>query len=112
MLLVPPTVSVTVIVVELLIATDAAEMSTPEVVMFGGAEVEVSNSKPAGAFNTRVRFVPELKSNSLPSLMMIGPRAVHAGEVALAALSAAMLAPPVAGVSVTAAQAEIPRKDA
>ena len=100
--LVPPTVTVTVIVVELLIATDAAEMSTPEVkVMFGGAEV--LNSKPAGALKTRVRLAPELKSNLLPSLMTMGPKAVQAGEVALAALSARILIPPVALVIVTAA---------
>src|SRR6266516_1281369 len=99
---VPPTVSVTVIVVELLIATDAEEMSTPEVkVMFGGAEV--LNSKPTGAFNTKVTLAPELKSNLLPSLMTIGPKAVQAGDVALAALSARMAVPPVALVIVTAA---------
>src|SRR6266436_7565708 len=100
--LVPPTVRVTVMLVVLLNATDAVEMSTPEVkVMFGRAEV--SNSKPAGTFNTRVRFAPELKSNLLPSRMTIGPRTVQAGEVALAALSAGILVPPVAGVSVTVA---------
>src|SRR5437660_7163083 len=107
---VPPTVSVTVIVVELLIATDAAEISTPEVkVMFGGGG-EVLNSNPAGAFNTSVRFAPELKSNLLPSLMTIGPKAVQAGDVALAALSARMFAPPVAGVTVTAASAQVARR--
>src|SRR6266702_2877666 len=101
---VPLTVSVTVIVVELLIATEAAEMSTPAVkVMFGGAEV--LNSKPSGAFSTSVRFAPELKSNLLPSLMTIGPKAVQAGDVALAALSAGMLVPPAALVIVTAAYA-------
>src|SRR6266702_1609161 len=100
--LVPPTVSVTVIVVELLTATEAAEISTPEVkVMFGGG-AEVSNSKPADAFNISVRFAPELKSNLLPSLMTMGPKAVQAGDVALAALSARMLLPPVALIIVTA----------
>src|SRR5438105_576078 len=99
---VPPTVKVTVIVVELLIATEAEEMSTPEVKeMFGGAEV--LNSKPAGAFNTRVTLAPELKSNLLPSLMTMGPKAVQAGDVALSALSARMLVPPIALVIVTAA---------
>ena len=106
---VPPTVRVSVIVVELLIATEAEEMSTPEVkVMFGGAEI--LNSKPAGAFNTRVTLAPELKSNLLPSLMTMGPKAVQAGDVALAALSARMVAPPVAGVTVTAASAQVARR--
>src|SRR6266853_1835142 len=107
--LVPPTVTVMVIVAELLIITEAAEMSTPEVkVMFGGAEV--LNSKPAGALKTSVRFAPELKSNLLPSLMTMGPKAVQAGDVALAALAARMVAPPVAGVTVTAASAQVARK--
>ena len=44
------------------------------------------------------------------SLMMIGPKGVHAGEVALAALSARMLVPPVAGVTVTAAYAQVARR--
>ena len=105
----PPTVSVSVMFVELLIATVAEEISTPEVkVIFGGAEV--LNSNPAGALKTRVRFAPELKSNLLPSLMTIGPKAVQAGDVALAALSARMLAPPVAGVTVTAASAQVARR--
>ena len=70
--------------VELLIATVAEEISTPEVkVIFGGAEV--LNSKPAGAFNTKVTAVPALKSNLLPSRITIGPRVVHAGVVAFAA---------------------------
>src|SRR6266404_3317976 len=108
---VPPTLSVTVIVVELLIATEAAEMSTPDVkVMFGGAEV--LNSKPAGALNMRVRFAPELKSDLFPSRTTIGPRAVQAGEIALAALSARMLVPPVALVIVTVAYAPVPSKEA
>ena len=110
--LVPPTVSVTVIVVELLTATEAAEISTPEVKVMFGSGTEVSNSKPPGTFNTRVRFAPELKSDLFPSRMTIGPRAVQAGEIALAALSARMLVPPVALVIVTVAYAPVPSKEA
>ena len=59
----------------------------------------------------RVRFAPELKSDLFPSRMMIGPRAVQAGEIALAALSARMLVAPVAGVTVTTAYAQVARRN-
>src|ERR1043165_8707787 len=96
---VPPIISVTAIVVELLIATKAEEMSKPEAnEIFGGAAV--LNSNPAGAFNKRTTLEPGLKSLLFPSLMTIGPRVVQLGDVALAALSAEMLAPPLAGVFV------------
>ena len=109
--LVPTTVSVTVMVVGLPRATDADEISWPEAkVMFGGAEV--LNWNPAGAFKTKVTFEPAPKSDLLLSLITIGPRIVHAGAVALAALSARMLVPPVAGVRVTVASAQFPNTNA
>src|ERR1043166_5168110 len=98
-------VSVTVMVVGLPIATDADEISWPDAkVMFGGAEV--LNWNPAGDFKTRVTFAPAPKSDLIFSLITIGPRIVHPGAVALAALSARMLVPPEAGVSVTVANAQ------
>ena len=106
----PPTVSVTVIVVELLSATVAEEISTPEVkVMFGGAEV--LNSKPVGALSTKVNPEPELKSILFLSAMAMGPSVVQAGEIALPALSAERLLPPEAGVIVTDANAQVPKSD-
>src|ERR1043166_9592744 len=88
-------------------ATAAEEMSLPELkVMLGGAEV--LNSKPAGAFRMSVSPEPEPISLLFPSLITIGPRVVQAGRVALAALSARILVPPVAGVSATVANALVP----
>ena len=102
------TVSVMVIV-ELFSATVAEEMSWPGVnTSFGGEEV--LNSKPGGAFRRRVRPEPASKSPLKPSVMTIGPKVVHAGELALAALSAGMAVPPVAGVTITLANAEASRR--
>jgi hypothetical protein len=98
------TVTVIVRVVELFTAIEAAVMSRPaKNVMLGVAAV--LNSKPAGGFSTRVTAVPGSKSNLFPSSITMGPRVVQAGEVALAALSAEMLSPPLAGVIETAARA-------
>ena len=89
--------------VEFVIANVAEVISWPEVkVMFGGADV--LNSKPLGAFNTSV---PEPMSLFMPSRIVIGPNTVHAGERALAALSAEMLVPFVAVVMVTVATARL-----
>ena len=92
-------------VVESLKAIAAEEMSPAVKVMFGVAAV--LNSKPAGALSTSVIPVPALKSNLFPSLMTIEPRLVQAGADALAALSAEIFSPPVAGVIDAAANAEL-----
>src|SRR5438552_16719981 len=78
--------------------------------MFGGAEV--LNSNPAGALKTRVSAGPGPKSPLLPSVITMGPKVVHAGELALAALSAGMAVPPVAGASITFANEETSRRQA
>src|SRR5438045_6214420 len=92
------------IVVVLLKLSEAAEMSAPEVkVMFGGAEV--LNSNPAGALNISVTPEPVEMSDLLPSRMTMAPSDVQVGKIALAALSAEILAPPVAAVIVTAPNA-------
>ena len=99
-----PTDTVTVMIVELVITSVAEVISRPVIkVMFG--IMEVLNSNPVGAFNKRVWPLPLLKSLLFPSVMTREPRVVHAGEVALAALSAEML-PPVAGVMLTVARAD------
>ena len=97
---VPPTLRVTVMLVELLKEIEAEVMSWPDVkVMLGKAKV--LNSKPAGALSTSVTPEPALKSNLFRSSMIIEPSVVQAGEDALAALSAGMLVPPMAAVTVT-----------
>ena len=101
---VPPTLRVTVMLVELLKEIEAEVISWLEVkVMLGRAEV--LNSKPAGALSTSVTPEPALKSNLFRSSTIIEPSVVQAGEDALAALSAGMLVPPVAAVTVTAPNA-------
>ena len=107
----PLTVSVIVRVAELLTATDAAVILRPDVkVMFGTADV--LNANPAGVFRISVTPVPAVKSELAPSFMEMGPRVVHAGEVALAAVSAKMFVPPVALVIVTVAHARPPSTSA
>jgi hypothetical protein len=101
-----PTVNVIVIVVELVRARVAELMSRPEMNVIFGTE-EVLNSNPAGAFKMRVWPLPELKSWPLPSAMTIEPRVVQAGEAALAALSAEIFEPPLAGVMLIVASAEV-----
>ena|SRR5437867_6562187 len=101
---VPPTLRVTTRVLELLNETEAEVISTPAVnVILGGAEV--LNSNPAGALSTSVKPEPELISLLFPSRITIRPSVVHAGEMALAAVSARILVPPVALVIVTVPQA-------
>ena len=105
-MVVPETVSVIVIVLESVTATAAPVMFVPAVTpMFG--VTPVLNSKPAGVLRIKVMFVPTAKSPLAPSAMVIVPRVVHAGETALAAVSAEMLPPPDAPVRVTVAKAEL-----
>src|ERR1051325_6715782 len=104
-----PTVSVTARIVELLKAAEAEEISAPAVMATLGTAA-VLNSNPAGALSTSFNPEPVEKSFLLPSVMTIGPSVVHAGEVALAALSAEMLVPLVAGVIVTNANVEVAQK--
>jgi hypothetical protein len=98
----PPllTFRIMVRVVELLNVTEAAVISREAVKVTSGGADEL-NSKPAGAFSTRVTAVPPAMSVLLPSVIVIGPRTVHAGEAAFADLSAEILVPPVALVIVT-----------
>ena len=91
---------VIVTLLELLKEIEAEVISWPEVkLILGGAEV--LNSKPAGTLSTNVTPEPALKSDLFRSSMIIEPSVVQAGENALAALSARMLVPPVAAVTVT-----------
>src|SRR6266568_3259515 len=107
---VPPTFSVIVIAAGLVTATVALVMSCAVVkVMFG--ITEVLNSKPAGAFKTSVTPLLVAKSALFPSVMTMAPKLVHAGEDALAALSAEIFVPPEAGVIETVADAEIANKE-
>src|SRR6266567_2641996 len=109
---VPPTFSVIVITAGLVMATVAFVMSRAAVkVMFGIARVLVLNSKPAGAFKTSVTPLLVAKSALLPSVMTMAPKLVHAGEDALAALSAEIFVPPGAGVIETVADTEIANKE-
>ena len=102
----PEPVSVTVSVVESVTARLAAVMSPPEIAMFG--VIAVLNSKPAGAFRTSVP--PPISPLPLPgSAMTIEPRLVQTGVAAFAAVSAEILPPPLAGVTVTAASALLAR---
>src|ERR1051325_4042733 len=82
---VPLTVNVTVNVLELLITTEAEEMSCPAVKVMLGTAV-VLNSKPAGALRTSVRPVPLPLSALFPSSMMIGPTVLKPGDGAFARL--------------------------
>src|SRR5207244_98755 len=86
-------------------------MSCPEAnVTLGGAEV--LNSNPAGALSTSVTPEPAPKSGLFLSAITIGPSVVQAGLVALAALSAEMLVPPVAAVMVTEPNASLASNNA
>src|SRR5437868_2148126 len=100
-----PTVSVMVMIVEFVITNVAEAMSRPVIKVIFGI-TDVLNSKPAGAFNKSVRPVPLLKSCLIPSVMTMEPSVVQAGEAALAALSAEILAPFMAEVMLTVASAE------
>ena len=51
--------------------------------------------------------MPFVKSVLAPSVMVIGPSVVHAGEGALEAVSAEMVLPPDAPVMVTVAKTEL-----
>src|SRR5919197_6386294 len=97
---VPPTESVTVMVV-LVTAIEAAVMSLPEV--NEPLPAPVLKLQPLGAVRMRVLLVPVAKSPLLAPLsaMTMFPSVVYCGDVALAALSADMLVPPLAGVTVT-----------
>jgi len=96
------TVKVIVIVVAVFTAMLAVLMSLAAV-QFTPGDDPVLNWKPAGAFRIRVTFVPLAKSVSTPSAMDMVPSVVQAGTVALAAVSAEMLA--LAAVMVTVARA-------
>src|SRR5207249_9494044 len=97
---VPPTESVTVRV-ELVTEIEAAEMSLPvanETLPAPGLKAQ-----PLGAVRMRVLLLPVAKSPLLAPLsaMTMFPSVVYCGDVALAALSADRLVPPLAGVTVT-----------
>src|SRR4051794_34236276 len=83
--------------VELTMTADALEMSRPAVKETFGATV-LLNSKPAGAFNINVTFVPTEKSVFLCSVITIGPSVAHAGDELLPALLDKRPVPPVARV--------------
>src|SRR5215212_8402357 len=87
-----------------LTATDADVISRAAVNVIFGTD-ETLNSNPVGAFSTRVILLPTLKSNLFPSLTVMAPSVVQAGETALPALSAEMLVPPLAGVTEEAPKA-------
>ena len=87
-------------VVESLNATLAAVMLRLAVKLTLGT-CAVLNSKPAGTFRVIVWLLAVLKSPFAPSAMIIVPRVVQLGDVALAAESAEMLVPPEAPVTVT-----------
>lgn len=78
--------------------TEAETMSRAEVNVTFGTWL-VLNSKPRGVRRMNVIFVPVLKSNLLPSVTVIAPSVVQAGNVASAAVSAEILIAPVAGVT-------------
>jgi hypothetical protein len=65
----------------------------------------VLNAKPAGVLRINVTLVPAAKSAAAPSAIVMAPNVVQAGDGALAAVSAEMLPPPEAGVTVTVAKA-------
>src|SRR5262245_17976078 len=97
---VPPTESVTVMVV-LVTAIEAAVMSffeANETLPAPGLKFQ-----PLGAVRMRVWLLPVAKSPLLLllSAMTMLPRVVYCGDVALAALSAETLAPPLAPVTAT-----------
>ena len=98
------TVRVKVRVVASVMATAALLMSLPAVKLTSG-RTAVLNSKPAGALRTRVTLESAAKSLFAPSVMVIAPSVVQAGEGALAAVSADRLLPPDAPLTVTAADA-------
>jgi hypothetical protein len=87
-------------------ATAALVMSVPAVAVRFGMTA-VLNAKPDGALRIRVTLVPAAKSALAPSAIVTAPRVVHAGDEALAAVSADMLLPPAAPVTVTAAEARL-----
>lgn len=93
----PITVNVTVMFVESAKAIDAEAMSRAAIKPTLGTRL-VLNSKPAGARRTRLTLAPALKSNLLPSLIVIDPKVVQPGNAASAAVSAEILLPPEAGV--------------
>ena len=97
------TVSVSVRVEASVIATEALAMLRLAVNVRLGVTA-VSNAKPVGVFRIRVTLVPAAKSPPAFSVIVIAPSEVQAGEGALAAVSAEMLPPPLAGVKVTLAQ--------
>ena len=98
------TVRVMVMVKASVIASEASAMLRPSVYVMLGVTA-VLNSKPVGVFRIRVTFVPAAKSPLAPSAMVTAPSEVHAGEGAVAAVSAEMLPPPMAVVMVTVASA-------
>ena len=100
---VPETVSVSVIVVASVIATAALLISRPAVKLTLGLTA-VLNSKPSGAFSTRVTPEPAAKSLLAPSVRVIAPSVVHSGAGAFAAVSADRPLPPLAPVTLTAAK--------
>jgi hypothetical protein len=98
------TVSVRVMVPASVMASEALEIFLLAVKLMLGMTA-VLNWKPDGALRIKVTFVPTAKSALAPSAMVAAPNVVQAGDGALAALSADMLLPPVAAVTVAVAKA-------
>ena len=106
---VPETVRVTVIVEASVTLAAALVIFLPTVNVALGVTA-VLNSNPAGAFRIKVTPVPVAKSLVEPSAIVMVPRLVQAGEVAVAAVSASMAEPPEAPVTLTVAKAWPPAK--
>ena len=100
----PETVRVTVMVAASVMATTALPILALGAKLTLGVTA-VLNSNPVGALMTNVTPVPAAKSFVTPSAIVIAPSVVHAGDDALAAVSAKRVA--LAGAIITAAKAPL-----
>jgi hypothetical protein len=110
---VPETFKVIVIVEGSVTATLAEVISWPLAKLMLGVDAGL-NSNPLGAVKIRVTPEPAEISDFLPSIIVIGPRVVHAPEPPMPAVSADIVNPPEAAVMeiVAWAVARLPHREA